>query len=144
LKTFVSKSEDDTLRIAAEIAAECRPGAVYALKGDLGAGKTVFSRGFARALGVTEPICSPTFTIVQEYAVDEKRFPDITRLHHMDVYRISDSEAALAFGVDDYLNDDSAVNLIEWPERVAEILPPETVSVEIRHMDENSRKIVVE
>jgi len=140
---FVSHSEEETQSIAAGIAAESSPGDVYALKGDLGAGKTVFSSGFARALGIDEPIRSPTFTIVQEYVPRCDRLPDLKRLYHLDVYRVPDSDSALAFGVDDFFDDESAITLIEWAERVADILPRGTVTVEIRHLDENSRGIVV-
>ncbi|MCK5844508.1 MAG: tRNA (adenosine(37)-N6)-threonylcarbamoyltransferase complex ATPase subunit type 1 TsaE [Victivallales bacterium] len=140
---FVSESEDDTLVVAAKIAAASRPGDIYALKGELGAGKTVFSRGFARALGVVEPVCSPTFTIVQEYSVTRLDKSSLKRLYHMDVYRIQDSSAAFAFGIEDFLNDEDAIKLIEWPERIEDILPTETVRIEIEHLAENRREIVV-
>ena len=140
---FESSNVDETRAVAAKIAASCRPGAVYALRGDLGAGKTVFSGGFATALGITEPLCSPTFTIVQEYDINCERLPELRRLYHMDVYRIQDAGSALAFGIDDFLDDPAAVKLIEWPERVEELLPPGTVVVEIRHAGGDAREIVV-
>ena len=140
---FESSNVEETKAVAAKIAESCHPGAVYALKGDLGAGKTVFSGGFATALGIAEPLCSPTFTIVQEYDIRCERLPDLKRLYHMDVYRIQDSDSALAFGIDDFLDDDTAVKLIEWPERVEKLLPPETVMIEIRHAGGDAREIIV-
>ncbi|MCK5844251.1 MAG: tRNA (adenosine(37)-N6)-threonylcarbamoyltransferase complex ATPase subunit type 1 TsaE, partial [Victivallales bacterium] len=140
---FVSNSEEETAEFAAKIAANSHAGDVYALNGDLGAGKTVFSRGFARALGVDCPICSPTFTIVQEYEVRDNRVANLERLYHLDVYRIPDANSALAFGVDEFIDDEAAIKLIEWPERVKEILPPTTITIEIKHLNENSREIIV-
>ena len=92
MKTFETCSPEETETLAAQIAAEIRPGTILLLRGDLGAGKTAFARGFARGLGITDPVSSPTFTIVQEYVC-----PDGRMLYHMDLYRINDSDAALAF-----------------------------------------------
>ena len=144
MNRFVSNSEEETAEVAAKIAADSRPGDVFALNGDLGAGKTVFSRGFAVALGVECPICSPTFTIVQEYEIRDNLKPDLERLYHMDVYRIPDSDSALAFGVDEFLDDESAIKLIEWSERVRDILPSTTTTIEIKHLNEHSREIIID
>ena len=107
MKTFETCSPEETETLAAQIAAETRPGTILLLRGDLGAGKTAFARGFARGLGITDPVSSPTFTIVQEYVC-----PDGRMLYHMDLYRINDSDAALAFGIDDFLFADNAISLI--------------------------------
>jgi len=141
-KTIISNSEEETAEFAAEMARITSPGTVFALHGSLGAGKSVFSRGFARGCGVKGPIPSPTFTIVQEYKISSKN-QDTQRLYHMDLYRIQDVEAGYAFGIDEYIDDESAVKLIEWPERIEEILPEDTVNINIQHIDENKRKIVV-
>lgn len=132
---FESFSPEETERFAAELAASLAPGSVIALHGDLGAGKTVFARGFARGLGITEPVSSPTFTIVQEYSSDRGM------LYHLDLYRIDNSDAALAFGADEFLYDRTAFVLLEWPERIADILPPHTLHVEIRHAGEEKRML---
>lgn len=138
-KKFVSRSEADTEAFAAKVAAAYPDGAVIALHGDLGAGKTVFSRGFARALGITEPVSSPTYTIIQEY----KR-PDGRYFYHLDLYRISNSVSALAFGTDEYLEEPGAFALVEWPERIKEILPPGTLHIHIRHVNDTEREITLE
>ena len=93
------------------------PGAVLTLYGDLGAGKTVLARGIARGLGITEPVTSPTFTIVQEY-----RAPGGRWLYHLDLYRIRDDADALAFGVEEYLFNPAAITVVEWPERIPGLL----------------------
>lgn len=91
-----SNNDASTLELGRRLARLLRPGQTIALHGDLGAGKTVLSRGIARGLGVTEAVTSPTFTIVQEYPL-----PDGTALYHLDMYRIDDAQAALAFGIDE-------------------------------------------
>jgi tRNA threonylcarbamoyladenosine biosynthesis protein TsaE len=142
LKKIISNSEQDSANFAVEIAKTAKPGSVFALYGLLGAGKSVFSRSFARACGVKGPIPSPTFTIVQEYKIDETIY-GFKRLYHMDLYRIPDSENALAFGIDEFLDDNSAIKLIEWPERIEDILPPDTLQIKIDHLEEEKREITL-
>ena len=103
------------------------PGVCYALKGDLGCGKTVFARGFAAGLGISGHITSPTFTILQTY--EGGRLP----LYHMDVYRIEDEDEMEEVGLDDCLEGDG-VCLIEWPERIEGLLPDDTRLVHIEKM----------
>lgn len=143
MQEFISKSEEETAEFAAEIAKTVDPGRVIALFGSLGAGKTVFARGFARGLGIGGHIPSPTFTIVQEYPYD---LSGSSRkwLYHMDLYRIADSSAAMAFGIDEYINDVNAVKLIEWSERISDILPVSTINIYLEHLAENERKIKVD
>lgn len=134
---IITHSEEETLEVAAGFAAKISIPAVITLSGDLGAGKTVFSRGFAHALGVEGPISSPTFTIVQEYDLPEGT------LYHMDLYRISSDEEAISFGIEDFLNDQSAVNLIEWPQRLHWLLPENALPVEISHVSEFERLLKI-
>lgn len=143
MKEIISYSEQETAEYAGLFAKTVEPGAVIALHGSLGAGKTVFARGFARGLGVEGHIPSPTFTIVQEYPVNIKA--EVQQcLFHMDLYRIADSGAALAFGIDEYLDDRNAIKLIEWSDRIADILPPSTRNIYLEHLDENKRRIRVD
>ena len=121
---FESFSSEDTRKTGYELGRVARPGQIYALDGDLGVGKTVFTKGFAEGLGVTEKVNSPTFTIMQMY--DSGRL----RLCHFDVYRIEDPEEMWEVGLDEYLGSD-AVCLIEWAELVDELLPAETIRVSI-------------
>ncbi len=139
MRKIISHSEAETEKIAFELARELPPGCVLTLNGDLGAGKTVFARGFARGLGVVEAVSSPTYTIAQEYALHNG-----TRLYHLDLYRISSAESALAFGVDEFLNDPKAFALVEWPERIGNVIPDEAIKIFIRHLDENCREISID
>jgi tRNA threonylcarbamoyladenosine biosynthesis protein TsaE len=135
IKTY---SAEETEHAASELAKKTSPGTVIALHGNLGAGKTVFARGFARGLGITQPVSSPTFTVIQEYELNNGSW-----LCHLDLYRIENSESALVFGVDEYLEDDSAILLVEWAERIADILPEKTIHIKINRIDENSREISI-
>ena len=141
---YISNSERETVALAGELVKTLTPGVNIALQGDLGTGKSVFARAFARALGVVGYIPSPTFTIVQEYELDLKKTNGVKWLIHMDLYRIPDASSALGFGIDEYLEDINAVKLIEWSERIEEILPDDTWYVRIKHLSEESRRIIIE
>ena len=136
---YYTRSAAETRALAAKIAAETPCGTVFALKGDLGAGKTVFASGFAAGLGIREPVSSPTFTIVQEYPYARGMF------FHLDLYRIDNPEAALAFGIDEFLYAGDAISLVEWPERIDGLFPPSTIRIAIeRTTEEEVRRIIVE
>ena len=116
-------SQDETEKIGYDTAIKALPGQVYCLSGDLGVGKTVFTRGFARGLGIDEHITSPTFTIINEY---EGRIP----LYHFDVYRVADPEEMDYIGCDEYFFG-NGVCLIEWAELIEDIIPENAVWIKI-------------
>ena len=123
-RVYESFSAKDTADIGREIAREAKPGEVYALVGDLGTGKTAFSGGFAKGLGITEPVTSPTFTIVMEY--NEGRLP----LYHFDVYRLADESELDEIGFFEYI-DGEGVSLIEWADLIRDLLPEGPVMISI-------------
>lgn len=132
-----SLSEEATLELGRKLASCLAFGDTIALFGDLGAGKTVLSRGVARGLGVVEPVTSPTFTVVQEYSLPDKKF-----FFHLDMYRIDGEEPALAFGIEDFLFAHDAITLVEWPERIQKLLPEsDTVYLTLEHADHDRRRI---
>ena len=135
---YISHSVAETEAIGREVGASLSPGTVLAYRGDLGMGKTAFTRGLAQGLGCRGRVTSPTFTIVNEY---EGRIP----LFHFDMYRLEDADALFDIGWEDYL-DREGVCAVEWSERVTEALPPDTLFVTIaRHPeDENWRIITLE
>ena len=130
---FTSRCEDDTMELAENIESEKFPGMVICLNGDLGSGKTMFVKGFASSLGLTENITSPTFNIVKEYDGGEMK------LNHMDVYRIDDTDQSIDF--QDYFNQD-AVTIIEWAELIQDKLPDERLDITIKILNENTRVFV--
>ena len=121
---FETLSPEETLELGRKLAREARPGDVYTLVGDLGVGKTVFTQGIADGLGITEPVSSPTFTIVQVY--EEGRMP----FYHFDVYRIGDIEEMDEIGYEDYFYGEGLC-MIEWANLIEEILPDKRYDVTI-------------
>lgn len=117
-------SPQETADLGMRLGREAKPGDVYALTGDLGTGKTVFTQGIAKGLGILEPVSSPTFTIVQVY--EGARMP----LYHFDVYRIGDIEEMDEIGYEDYVYGDGLA-MIEWSNLIAEILPPRRTDITI-------------
>jgi tRNA threonylcarbamoyladenosine biosynthesis protein TsaE len=130
---FVSRNEEETRTLAAEFARTLAPGDVVALEGELGAGKTVFAKGVASALGVSAEVTSPTFTLIQEY---RGRLP----LYHMDLYRLRDIREILDIGAEEFLYGDG-VCLVEWAEKLENFLPTRAVVVEIRHLGGTAREL---
>lgn len=123
-KVFESFSAEDTFNIGKSLAEKSEKGQVYCLYGDLGTGKTVFSQGFARGLGIDEVVCSPTFTILKEY--HEGRIP----FYHFDVYRIGNEDEMDEIGYYDIIDGDG-ICLIEWAELIKDILPNDCIEVTI-------------
>ena len=122
--TIYSNSCEETYNLVVEIGRQLKPGDIVCLDGDLGVGKTVFSQGVAAGLGIKEPICSPTFTLIQEY--EEGRIP----LYHFDVYRIDSPWDMDDLGYEDYFYGEGAC-LIEWGSLIRELLPENTVYITI-------------
>ena len=131
---------EETFEAGRKIGMNAKPGQIYTLTGDLGVGKTVFTQGVAAGLGITEPVNSPTFTIIQEY--EDGRLP----FYHFDVYRIGDIEEMEEIGYDDYFFG-KGICLIEWAELIEEILPEKRIEVTIeKDLDKgfDYRKITIE
>lgn len=124
MRIVETNSPEETWELAAELANEMSAGTVMALHGDLGAGKTCFIQGFAVALGIDEPVTSPTYTLIGEY---EGRLP----LHHIDLYRLSGPEEALGLGLEEYF-DVNGITAIEWAERAGDLLPEDMLHIEIK------------
>ena len=135
-----TNSASETLALGEKLGKAAKPGQIYTLNGDLGVGKTVLTQGFAKGLGITEAVNSPTFTIVQVY--EEGRLP----LYHFDVYRIGDIEEMDEIGYEDYFYGEG-VCLIEWADLIREILPEQMCRVTIEKDLEKGfdyRKITLE
>lgn len=130
---YTSRSEDDTLEIAENIESEKFPGMVICLNGELGSGKTVFVKGFAKALEVKEAITSPTFSLIKEYSDGEMP------LYHMDLYRLENNKNDI--GLLDYFNKEG-ICLIEWAEMLEEDLPEERLDITFKVIDEDTRILV--
>lgn len=140
MQAFETHSEDETYALGVKIGETAQPDTVYALSGDLGVGKTVFTKGIAAGLGITEPVTSPTFTIVQSYMGG--RLP----LYHFDVYRISDIDEMEEIGYDDCFFG-GGVSIVEWAEFIEELMPENTIHIRIeKDLDKGPdvRRITIE
>ena len=132
---YTSRNETDTIELAQNIESEKFPNMVICLDGELGSGKTVFVKGFAQALGISDNITSPTFNLVKEYETGE------LPLYHMDMYRAEDNVESI--GIEEYYNK-NGVTIIEWAEMVEDYLPEERLDVKFIIVDENTRIIKLE
>lgn len=134
-----TNSASETLALGEKLGKAAKPGQIYTLNGDLGVGKTVLTQGFAKGLGITEAVNSPTFTIIQEYETGRMPF------YHFDVYRIGDIEEMEEIGYDDYFYG-NGICLIEWANLIEEILPEHIIEITIEKNLERGfdyRKITV-
>ena len=132
---YVTNSEEETQQLGGRLAEKLKAGSVVAFTGDLGAGKTAFTRGMARGLGVEERVTSPTFTIVNEY--EGGRLP----LFHFDMYRLGSSEELFDIGWEDYLAR-GGVCAVEWSENIDDALEGDTIRVDIRRGENDSQRVV--
>lgn len=140
MKTIQLKSIDDIAQAAHEFVAEMGDETVYAFYGEMGAGKTTFINAICKALGVEDDTTnSPSFSIINEYRSDTTA----ELIYHFDLYRLDSLEEAFDIGVEDYF-DSGALCFLEWPERIADILPNDTVKVTIIVNDDDSRTITLE
>ena len=130
---FTSRSVEDTLTLAQNIESEKFPNMVICLIGELGSGKTVFTKGFAAALGIEDTITSPTFNIIKEYQSGE------LPLYHMDVYRLEETDESIGFK--DYFNK-GGVTIIEWADIIKDQLPEEKLVIKFKVIDEDTRVLV--
>ena len=147
-KQIISKNQEETMNLAAEIAKKLHGGEVLALTGELGGGKTTFTKGLAEALKVEESITSPTFVMLKVYNAIlpptnlQGSFKKV-KLIHIDAYRTETIEDIKSVGIEDYLNRDDVVMVIEWAEKIREILPKDTIDITFKFIDENIREITI-
>ena len=129
-----SHSAAETQRLGEYLGKLARAGDIFCFEGDLGSGKTCFTQGIGRGLGVADDIHSPTFILANEHRGGR------LRLYHLDVYRVHNADEAIGFGLDDYLSDDS-VCVIEWAEKIRKALPAERLWITFQHTGETERRL---
>lgn len=140
---YTSSDEAQTRSIGRQLASVVLGGEVITLSGDLGVGKTVFAKGFAEGIGISDIITSPTFTIMNLYRVDNDS--DIKKFVHVDTYRLEKESELLDIGIEDYLYEKDTVVLIEWPEKIASLLEKKTIiSVLLTQKNNNERYVTIE
>lgn len=135
-KEFATTSPEETIAKGKEFVSSLKAGDIICLKGDLGAGKTHFVKGMAEGLGIdSDDVSSPTFTLINEYNGERL-------LYHFDCYRMESPREALEIGAEEYFYDDG-ITVIEWPERIESLIPPEAIWISIEAPDKNTRKFVI-
>ncbi len=135
MNKMISHSEADTMKIARQFAEETEPGDVVCLSGNLGSGKTQFVRGFVQVFGLdADVVSSPTFTIINEYNGN-------LSVYHFDCYRLEHYTEALEIGAEEYFYGDG-VCIVEWPERISELLPPHSKQITLTATGKNEREII--
>jgi tRNA threonylcarbamoyladenosine biosynthesis protein TsaE len=133
--TIISNSEEETIHLGNIIGRHLISGDIIALSGELGSGKTCITRGIARGMGISEKfhVTSPTFTLINEY-------PGKIPLYHLDVYRLSGSEDLEDLGYEEYFYGNGAV-VIEWAEKIHDIIPPGSIFIYLKYINKNKRKV---
>ena len=136
---IVSRSPAETAAIGEVLASSLRNGDVVLLHGDFGAGKTTLAKGIASALAIEDVVSSPSFSLVNEY--DTGGAAAVTRLYHLDLYRLQGEDDLASIGFDDFMAPDDGITLVEWPERASTALPERFLLVEIKTLGSGSRRL---
>lgn len=136
MKQYITHSENETKNLAKKISKEIK-GRVFALYGDLGVGKTTFVQGFAQGLGIKDKIISPTFVLIRQHLIPKTK----KILYHVDLYRLENPEDTKHLGIEEIMENPDNIVLIEWAERVNNLLPKNTLKISIENIGENNRKI---
>lgn len=137
---IITNSEQETYAWAKNFAQSLKGGEIICLSGDLGAGKTVFTKGLAKGLGVKKIVNSPTFVIMKIYPIADKK-AKIKKLVHIDAYRLSSADDIKTIGVDEYFGRADTIVVIEWPEKIKKILPKKIFIINLISLDQKTRKI---
>lgn len=136
---IITNNENETMAVGEKLAPMFKKGSIITLTGDLGAGKTHFVKGFARGLGSSELVTSPTFTILNIY--ENATLP----IYHFDMYRLSSIEEAESLGFEEYfdITNLDGISLVEWPEQVEGLIKSEHTEIEIKKLDDEKREIII-
>lgn len=146
-KVYTTRSVEQTQNLAKDFAKNLKGGDVIVLYGDLGYGKTTFVQGVAEGLGIQQRIISPTFILVREYEIKNKKEnikntnKKVKRFYHIDLYRIESAKDIQGLGLEEILNDKNVIVAIEWAEKLGSLLPNKRIDIYFEYLSENKRKI---
>lgn len=138
----ITSSAEETTQAGISLASSLSGGDIVALYGDLGSGKTTFVQGIAKGLGITQRIVSPTFIILKTHTVDNKS--DLDTFYHADLYRIETAKDIESIGLKEIFTDKNAILVMEWPEKIEEILPKHTKKIRFSYISDTDRQIIYE
>jgi len=137
-REIITNSFSETQKLGEEFAKNLKGGGILCLFGDLGSGKTTFVQGLAKGLGIKNKIISPTFIIMRTYQLTPNSF------YHVDLYRIENEKDVEGLGLLEIINDPQNIVVIEWPDKIENILPEKRINILFNYVDENRRKITIE
>jgi tRNA threonylcarbamoyladenosine biosynthesis protein TsaE len=142
MKKIISKSKEETQKLAGELLNDLGERRLVLLQGGLGAGKTTFAQGFLRAIGAKGPFTSPTFVVMKKYELGKNKIKKIKSIYHLDCYRV-EVQDILEMGWKEIVRNKSSLTLVEWPENISSILPAKYVKVKLKNINKNERRIEV-
>lgn len=142
METFITHSREETQALGKELALELKPGSLITFTGDLGAGKTTLIQGMLAGLGAPAPYPSPTFVLMNQYELPQPTMSGIARVYHADAYRVEASDFA-KLGFAEWCTDPIGIVFLEWPERIADILPVERIEIILKSLSETEREVQV-
>lgn len=138
-----TKTTEEMIALGEKIASKLNGGDIILLQGELGAGKTTMTKGIAKGLGIEDDIVSPTFTLMNVYQIRNQK-SEIKNLIHIDTYRLESEENLIEIGVEDYLGEPEVVTIIEWPEKIKDLIAnKKTIEISIVKQSDNSREISI-
>ncbi len=140
MQRFITKSAEETQKLAEKLAEKYKDGAIIALSGPLGAGKTTFAIGFAKGLGIKSPLISPTFILIKEYQLP---FRSYAKLYHIDLYRLEGRQQLLDLGLKDLFDNSENIILIEWAEKLTKFWSKPVIKINLEYLSESKRKITI-
>jgi tRNA threonylcarbamoyladenosine biosynthesis protein TsaE len=140
MKQTITNNFESTQKLGQEFAESLNSGAVIALHGNLGSGKTTFVQGFAKGLGIQKKIISPTFIIMRTYDVGSK---NVKKFYHVDLYRIESEHDVEGLGLLELINDPENVVIIEWPDKIEHLLPEKRIDIYFEYLEDNKREIKI-
>ena len=146
MKKIITKSAGETKEFAKKTAKSLKAGDMLGLVGDLGGGKTTFIKGLAEAFGIKQEVLSPTFTLIKEYKIIQNtkhKTQKVKKIYHLDLYRLRTKREAEELGLGELFNEEQAIFVIEWADKIKNFLPKRTKWLEFDFVNENTRKIII-
>ena len=141
---YTTSSFEETQKLGEDFAQKAINGAVLALHGNLGSGKTTFVQGFAKGLGITKNIISPTFIIVRKYNIPKSLIFNLKSFYHIDLYIIENQKDLESLGIEEIINDKSNIVAIEWPEKIEKLLPKTKIDIFFEYLKDDKRSIKIQ
>lgn len=143
MRKIISNNETETMRLGLTFGKKCKGGEIFSLEGNLGSGKTIFSKGLAKGLGIKKNVTSPTFIIQNIYEIKNIEKNNLKKLIHIDAYRLSSKRDLENIGFFDFLNNKENIILIEWGTKIKKFLPSKTKTIRLKFIEENVREIII-